>query len=49
MMLRGITGALLHIAIVWIAENYARPVESVVETALKFCLLAEPSGEAVVT
>jgi len=45
MLLRGISGALLHIAIVWIAEAYARPVDAVVDAAWKFCLLAEPSIE----
>lgn len=39
---RGITGALFQIALVWIAEKYARPLEEVTGAALAFCQLAEP-------
>ncbi|MBJ6123738.1 TetR/AcrR family transcriptional regulator [Sphingomonas mollis] len=37
---RGVSGGLLHIALAWGAEGYARPIEQVIETALVLCRLA---------
>jgi len=39
---RAVVGGLLHIALAWGAEGYARPVDSVVDAALILCRLAAP-------
>jgi len=39
---RAVSGGLLHIALAWGAEGYARPIDQVVEAALVLCRLAIP-------
>jgi AcrR family transcriptional regulator len=39
---RAVVGGLLHLALGWRGEDYARPVDAVVDTAIALCRLATP-------
>ena len=44
---RGVAGGLLHIALAWIGDGFAAPVDRVVAAALPLCRLAEPAARAI--
>jgi len=44
---RGVSGGLLHIALAWGAEEFASPIEHVIETAAALCDLAIPKTDPV--
>ncbi len=45
LLLAGMVGGVMHLALAWAASGYARPLPQVVEAALRLCAVLGPAGE----